>query len=365
MSVTEICTSHYTENLEWLQRTNLKVTVIQHQGGDPVPSYFSKVYKIPNVGFEASAYLAFIIKRMSSNTLPEWTAFIHGHEHTEHQKTDDLLRDIENHPRVPFHHLNNNWVYKEPDDSDEYVDIEKFEKILGPIPETVWTNISAQFIVHRDRILAHPLEFYKTLFKQVTTKKDATSLEFLWHTIFGEPACMLPPPEAYNLQGVIVPWPHRMVMGIKCTGDLPKFGYPLENIKKVEERDVHDPNMIFVEEVDGGYMFNQHTFTEDELFRLYMNIFKRSVYKSPFKSRYGEYSSPLIDRHYGDFVYIPNGCPDVFQMLTPGLVFFDMRDERNRMAFDFIVEYYTGRVRVVLFDILSVLLITEHDSSES
>jgi hypothetical protein len=87
----EICTSHFNEDLGWLEKSPWPVTVVHHEGGTPV----DYTYLIPNVGFETTSYLKYIIERYDS--LPDHVAFIHGHETAPHQLGDrpmlDMIRD--------------------------------------------------------------------------------------------------------------------------------------------------------------------------------------------------------------------------------------------------------------------------------
>lgn len=356
----EICSSHYKEDLEWLQRSKYPVTVVTHEGGDPVPGFIEKAYKIPNVGFEASSYLAFIIKRMTTDSLPEYTAFIHGHEKSDHQLVDDILYEIENHPCAQFHHLNNNWVYKLTDDDDKFVDIEKFEKLIGPIPPVVWTCTSAQFIVHRDCIKRHPIEFYKTLFKNVKTKRDATSLEFLWHIIFGQPAIMRPPPGAFNMSSWLVPEPHKMVMDIKCEGDPPRFGYPLENIRKVDKRDTTNYNSVYVEIVGDRIKIHGNEFSISELFPIYLVILRNSVKMCPFKDEYHEYCKSQFEFVEGDIL------KNLFTLdrSRDHLMCVDVRNPKNEWALNCFTKWYGDEVRVVLYDEVVFFLVTKHEPTE-
>lgn len=368
VTLMEICSSHYKEDLEWLRKSKFPVTVVTHEGGDPVPDFIHKVYKIPNEGFEASSYLAFIIKRMTSNTLPEYTAFIHGHETSTHQHVDNLLDAIENHPGVQYYTLNNAWAYKFTDDEDKYVDVEKFEQLIGPIPKTVWTDLSAQFVVHRDCIMRHDISFYKNLFKNVKTKRDATSMEFLWHIIFGQPAHMRPPPGANIIPTWIVPDPHKMVLGVKCEGDPPRFGYPIENIRKVDERDPYDPNMLFVEIKGDKILVLGSEFSTSDLFPLYFQVLKNSVTLCPFKGDFESYCKPLFER-LSEYTYVHGDdvLRDLFSIDSSrdNLVCVDVRTEKNQWALQCFIKWYEERVRVVLYDVLTIILIAKHETPET
>jgi len=52
---------------------------------------------------------------------------------------------------------------------------------------TVGTYCCAQFIVHRSRILQHPISFWRLALKIVIDMNDCSHFEHLWHVFFGEP----------------------------------------------------------------------------------------------------------------------------------------------------------------------------------
>jgi hypothetical protein len=175
----EICSCHYNEDLSWLKQSPWPVTVIHKEGGDPVEECFKSV-SIPNEGFEAKSFLYFIISRYS--TLPEYTAFVHGHEHAHHQLGDrpilELIRDanIEKYDFIP---LNNFWYC---------VDMNFTQSYLKPLfenqPLTFITCGGAQFIVSKKSIQSNSLETYETLYNSMNTKTDSVRIELVWQYIF-------------------------------------------------------------------------------------------------------------------------------------------------------------------------------------
>lgn len=236
----EICTSHYKEDLEWLKKSEFPVTVVHHDGGTEFPK-FKETYVIPNKGYEASAYLTFIIRRYDS--LPEYTAFIHGHETADHQRVPCLLTAIRttNIQKYPFVHLNNSWVYKKTEDADGFINKEKFKTLID-IPQVVYTSIGAQFIVHRDLIRKNSLEYYKKLLDHIETKNDAQTLEFTWHLIFGvkqRPSndMFIPNINVYHLETWTVPDPE-------------KFSIVFD-----KERDPSDPNTLVFKRVGENFKY--------------------------------------------------------------------------------------------------------------
>lgn len=181
----ELCVSHYREKLDWLKESPWPVNVIHHEGGD-TSSPFTPMATIPNIGCEASAYLQLIIHRW--DTLPEHVAFIHGHEHAEHQKGDrpllHMIRDayIQKYEYIP---LNNTWRLLTR--STQMIEHEEFLDVFGlgaEFPQLCVMVPYAQFIVSRNRIRSRPKEFYERLCDFVKTKDRAVSLEYVWHVIF-------------------------------------------------------------------------------------------------------------------------------------------------------------------------------------
>ena len=63
----EICTCHYNEDLKWLDESEFLVNIVHKDGGTPI----DYMYCIPNVGYEATAYMKYIIERY--DTLPFYT----------------------------------------------------------------------------------------------------------------------------------------------------------------------------------------------------------------------------------------------------------------------------------------------------
>jgi hypothetical protein len=187
----EICTSHYDEDLEWLKESEWPVHVIDHEGAKP--HSFETFATIPNSGYEASAYLKYIIDRYDS--LPERVAFIHGHAEADHQLGGrpmlEMIRtaNVKKYGYVP---LNNAWR-NVLSLTQLHAFQEKWSKMfVAPMPERFTIDTAAQMVVSRERILANKKSKYEFLYEMVDTKDDATIIEHMWHYIFGEPISMQP-----------------------------------------------------------------------------------------------------------------------------------------------------------------------------
>ena len=164
----EICTSHFNENLEWLKKSPWTVNIVHHEGGDSVDATFT----IPNKGYEATAYLKYIIERYDS--LPDFIAFIHGHEYADHQQGDrSMINMIEtaNINKYKFIPLNNRWK--------QVHSIHQLSHLKYSFPRHFSIDTCAQFIVARERILNHSKAKYIQLYENTNTKDDATILEFI------------------------------------------------------------------------------------------------------------------------------------------------------------------------------------------
>jgi hypothetical protein len=178
----EICTSHFNEDLGWLQKSPWPVIVVHHEGGTPVEC----AYTIPNVGFEVTSYLKYIIERYDS--LPDHVAFIHGHETAFHQHGDrpmlDMIKtaNIQKYDYIP---LNNCWrcVNSTTQMSDQLISAQ--EHGFPKIPDHFITCCGAQFIVSKKAIVSNSKEKYQYWYSVANGKSEAILFELIWHSIFG------------------------------------------------------------------------------------------------------------------------------------------------------------------------------------
>lgn len=178
----EICTSHFNEDLTWLEKSIWPVSIIHHEGG----THIDYTYIIPNIGFEVTSYLKYIIERYDS--LPEHVAFIHGHENDWHQLGDrpmlDMIRDanIQKYDYVP---LNNCWrcVQSEMQCIEES-EFAKNNNLPNMSPFFI-TCCGGQFIVSKKSILKNSKSDYEAWYSLVNTKSNAIYFELYWHVIFG------------------------------------------------------------------------------------------------------------------------------------------------------------------------------------
>ena len=216
-----IVSSHYNENLNWLKNSKYPVIICDKPTASPIDFDADCNCSIDvNLGREASSYLMFIIKNY--HNLPNFIAFIHGHESSYHQKHPyGILKAIETARIDKYEYIslnvmiqaitfNNNLKFNRntPNRIDYVCDIaHKLMKevwtniyepeLKYPFPEILRYHRSAQFIVSKNRILKYPINFYQKLYNFVTNPKSfvphgnytdyhsSCTLEFSWHMIFG------------------------------------------------------------------------------------------------------------------------------------------------------------------------------------
>jgi hypothetical protein len=163
------------------------VVLIDHEGAH-APAIAPETV-IPNKGREAASYLRYIIDHYE--TLPEYVAFIHGHEKAWHHKFKGSLLDrIKKAEYLP---LNGYWT---DTDTQHPEKIKKhwhvIEPWVGPQPTfNGYTDGGAQFVASRRRIQRHPKEAYQHWYDVITTSDEhfdmGVMFEFAWHYIMGEP----------------------------------------------------------------------------------------------------------------------------------------------------------------------------------
>lgn len=183
-----IVTSHWREDLAWLRKSKWPVTLVDKMGARPTS--LEAKWTLPNKGREASTYLKFIVE--SWENLPEWVAFLHGHEDTWHHMYEKpILELIELTPKNKrtFQSLNGVWAPRQSEECTRFWHI--VEPWLGPLPEDpAYFDAGAQFIVGRNRIRSRPKKFYEECLNfSLKTKNDtdfAVFMEGLWHYIWGE-----------------------------------------------------------------------------------------------------------------------------------------------------------------------------------
>jgi len=193
---TTIVLSCYKRPTDWANKLEAEGFIMfRYTKEDP-----TSVYNVEkNIGREASTYLKYILDFYES--LPEYTIFLHDEEFawhhegsiidriTEKQGFDGNYRSLNNHS-LPY-------FYLKYDTYNTAFYNTFLEKYLGPLwkygefmgPERIG---SAQMIVSRSAILAHPYEMYEGLYFWMMSIKEermkyqcAIFMEFFWELIFG------------------------------------------------------------------------------------------------------------------------------------------------------------------------------------
>lgn len=164
-----------------------------------------------NVGQEIASYVRFIL--MFWDHLPEYIAFVHGHEKTWHQEGYRMSYMLRHVCLKKFHYASlnafENDAWRPRKGSRSYFNIIRrywklVEPYLGTMPKTGFKEkCCAQFVVSRGRIKERPRALYEMILKQMTDptknyhrashgKNTGWDLihfwEAIWHYIFGEKA---------------------------------------------------------------------------------------------------------------------------------------------------------------------------------
>lgn len=204
--------AHYNESLHWVESLHDVQTYVVSKTD---PNKF--IYQPHNNGYEASAYLEFIVKMYE--TLPEWCIFVHGHEYSWHHAgtMQDLIRETIHslHSKhIKYKNINkcppNYYIYESTDAGYHEDNHERKIALLDGLrtvreciqlgmfqpldinectPYTYGAKPAAQFVVHRDFICQHSLDTYKELLHLLyntpyDNKNKACVYEAMWNRIF-------------------------------------------------------------------------------------------------------------------------------------------------------------------------------------
>jgi hypothetical protein len=191
--------AHYDEDLSWvdrLDRAKYEVFIVSKTCAAGVD-----VHTPLNIGYEASAYLEYIVRRY--HDLPVYTVFVHGHESSWHHagRLDDLINGLD--LVRPFASINN--VGMKTFRKDGVDAASRFSAELGnwrrmrdtifadlasefKDPATFRFSMCAQFYAHRAAIRRRPLQVYRNILDAVyashfPSKMIACTMEFSWHVL--------------------------------------------------------------------------------------------------------------------------------------------------------------------------------------
>jgi hypothetical protein len=195
-----VVVSRYKEDVNWTKKLKHDCKIYEKE----TPS--SK-YNIPvNKGHEASVYFKYIIDHYDN--LPDYVAFVHGHESDWHHPSSMATKLNAIHPSGEYINLNENTgrtgvIVDENDEiilkhddppghwgpvSDWWRQVMKpfFGNRRGLIVNDMW---GGQFIVSKKSILRHSLKFYETQYNWLLTtdldnSASARYYEWVWKFIF-------------------------------------------------------------------------------------------------------------------------------------------------------------------------------------
>ena len=191
-----IVASHWNEDLDWLRKSTYPVVVMDKVGSSPHsivsdPRY--KATKTRNHGNECTSYIRFILDNWDN--LPEYVAFIHGHETSYHQKMN-VFDGIKKMGSKSYYNFNS-ICYKDWERGMPGFDLlihwwdEYFKDILGKKPEKIIGPCCAQFIVTRENIRRVPLEKWKQFWEiSMDPRYDSyfsgAAFECVWGMLLGK-----------------------------------------------------------------------------------------------------------------------------------------------------------------------------------
>jgi hypothetical protein len=211
----EIVVSRYNEKLDWLNNAEFaKHAAIVYNKG-PNDDFtkavnINKVIKLPNVGREAHTYLHHIINNYYN--LADVTVFLPGSNNDQRKmsKSTDLMKALETHKDTVFvgHRLKDlkqidyyktytGWSSSNPENSNinpenklEPAKIQPFgkwhEEMFPNVYNTTTTGFAILAIARHD-IIQHPIQYYKTLIKELETSSNPEVghyFERAWFSVF-------------------------------------------------------------------------------------------------------------------------------------------------------------------------------------
>lgn len=201
-----IVTSHYKEDLNWLKESPWKVIVCSKIGSPSKPEInLDEKCLCENKGNECTSYLKYIIANYYQ--LPEYIAFIHGHETAWHQNLvlkgkykSNILNLIENAKIIDHDFISLNGTFIDDRKKGKLLGFDylrflwpiHFQPFLGlELPDYVFHDCCAQFIVHKSMITRLPLAVWEHWFKlfynpDINHKILGYSFEYCWHILFGQ-----------------------------------------------------------------------------------------------------------------------------------------------------------------------------------
>ncbi len=196
--------AQYNEDISWLKEKGIAdKSHVYHKGGKSVPQFDVWQWEsLSNIGREAHTYLTYIVRHY--HRLPKIVIFLQG-------RIDDHVKDVYQDPTKYLDQARKiGYSFKSPELYDNWdrikhngIFLEKlknFQMKLAPCtfgefwktifgfdhPKQIFMTYSACFGISRERILSHPLQFYRTCLSFVSDHADPETghyFERLWYSI--------------------------------------------------------------------------------------------------------------------------------------------------------------------------------------
>jgi nucleoside-diphosphate-sugar epimerase len=214
-SILTIVTSHWKEDLTWLKKSKYPVVLIDKEGADP--TCFEPQHVIPNKGLDTAVIFTYIIKNYES--LPDYVAFLHGHETAWHQVHAKPMLEVISGAKIYKHDyipLNNfyrlypfhNEIQNVPNVPGlmlkHHCEILGFPRLPDNYPINV--PIGCQFIVSKKRILRVPKHQWESWYKLLISSEGdyiktwPIVFEYIFHIILGEDPCIQVNPDWFTFE---------------------------------------------------------------------------------------------------------------------------------------------------------------------
>lgn len=215
-----IVAARYEEDVSWMA-THLQgiLPFVVYNTKDSSAAHYTPVHN----GNEAAAYLQFIVDYY--DCLPAYIAFIHAHRRDMKVAPDfDMDKDLQlvnwkatagfaslNRSNLLWHIIiSQHSRHRQPQQQQQQTDYHKqaaravtvawdqlFGAVLGPLPDELYVNGGGQFLIRRERALAHSRSFYQECLTWLDESRDLSPwdkgmvFEYTWKSIFGEAAAVL------------------------------------------------------------------------------------------------------------------------------------------------------------------------------
>jgi hypothetical protein len=245
-----IVTSHWKEDLRWLQQSPYPIILIDKEGAQSSP--FIPQHIIPNKGHESSVYLKYIFENYDN--LPDHVAFIHGHEKSHHQHFSvPLLKviasaNINHHDFIPLNNAYSLFIFNSSRTNFEqhWATLNLPNNLKPPYETLGLAPQGAQFILSKNLIKKYSKDFYENLYNILMNEWDNYSnhtnhigffFEYIWHILWGYDKWFNTTPSTpfFNFQSSMMIYNHFNLNNLEIFKKiiLTKFSPPLRGRQKI------------------------------------------------------------------------------------------------------------------------------------